>query len=178
MTTTRCLLIAAMLTTLSWEATAWTLQELNRDLPMLAHRAKDLKKAATKFQTIDGLVDKIASKHKAAVRCPKPKGNNKRLGKAMRRSVNEFFGIGTHAKKVKILRLNGKMSVVRNAFRKEVTESYPAVACTKGLPKSQNAKVCQVFSISLKRTKVKGHPWGAWVTFVGHSEEMLCKNLK
>lgn len=155
-----------------------TLRLLNQDLPVLAHRDKDLTLASAQFLVLLKRIDKAAKEAKASVRCPKGRNNNKRLVKAMRGSVNKFFGNGSHAKKVKVLRLNGKKSVTANAFRRETTESYPAVACTEGLAASEDANVCRVFSISVKRTKVDRYPWGAWVTYVGNSQEMLCKNLR
>lgn len=155
-----------------------TLQNLNRDLPMFAHREADLSKAAKSFNAITGLIDGIANKAKAEARCPKGKNNNKRLVKAMSGSVSTFFGSGPHARKVRVMRLNGKKSVTANAIRQETTESYPAFACTEGLPTSQNAKICDVFNISVKRTRVKRNPWGPWKTYVGNSVEMLCKNIK
>ncbi len=169
---------SAKSTAVAMSATIVTLQELNSDLPMLAHRVSDLQKAAKQFQIIEGLVDDISVKSKASVRCPKGKFNKKRLVRAMRGSVNEFFGNGSHARKVKVLRLAGKKSVSRKAYRREKTESYPAYACTEGLPTSENAGVCQVFSISVKRTRFGRKRWEPWVTYVGNTEEMLCKNLR
>ncbi len=169
---------SAKSTVVSTRATIATILDLNRDLPMLAHRMSDLQKADKQFEIIEGLVDDIAVKAKAAVRCPKGKNNNKRLVRAMRGSVKEFFGNGSHAKKVKVLRLVGKKSVTTKAYRRERTESYPAAACTQGLPSSENAGVCQAFNISVKRTRFGRQRWGPWVTYVGHSEEMLCKNLR
>jgi len=169
---------AAKRTAVSTQTTIASLQKLNHDLPKLAHRIEDLERAAKKFQIMEGLIVEIAAKAKATVRCPRGKFNKKRLVKAMRGSVKDFFGTGTHARKVKKLRLVGKKTVTRKAYRNETTESYPAVACTEGLPTSENAGVCQVFSISVKRTRRGRKPWAPWTTYVGNSVEMLCKNLK
>lgn len=155
-----------------------TLRGLNRDLPTLAHRDAELAKADKALRGMVGIIDGIAQKAIASVRCPKGANNNKSLVRAMRGTVNSHFGKGIYAKKVKVLRLRGKKTVTQNVYRKETTESYPAVACTEGLPTGKDANVCRVFSISVKRTRVKRKPWGPWATYVGDSQTMLCKNLK
>ncbi len=154
------------------------LRSLNHDLPHLAYREAELVAATKKFGIIAGIITKTEIQAIASVRCPKGRNNKKSLVKKMRGSVNNFFGHGDYAKKVKVMRLNGKKSVKHNAYKHETTESYPAYACTKGLPTSQAAGVCNVFNISVKRTRFKRKAWGPWTTFVGHSQTMLCKNLK
>ncbi len=169
---------AASSTTATALQTVSTLRALNRDLPHLAYREAELVAAAKKLGIIAGIIAKTEIQAIASVRCPKGRNNKKSLVKKMRGSVNNFFGHGDYAKKVKVMRLNGKKSVKHNAYKQETTESYPAYACTKGLPTSQAAGVCSVFNISVKRTRFKRKAWGPWTTFVGDSQTMLCKNLK
>lgn len=152
-------------------------QDLNKALPNIAYKQAAIATAITGLNKRSAEVARHREKTLAKVRCPAGKANNKSVIKKLRPAVSGFFHStpGTTVD-LKIFRLAGKKSKTRNAARRETTESYPGFACTKKV--KVDATFCQVFNISVKRSKVDRKPWGAWKTYVGSSQRMACKNLK
>ena len=155
------------------------LQTLTKEMPTYSHRASELHATMKQLVGIEKIAETNANKIIAATRCPKGKGNKKSVLKTLRPSVNQFFASGSPQAVKRFSLTDGKKIVTTTkSARKKTTEAYAAHACTEGISAATNKPLCQVFSISVKRSKIAGQPWSSWTTFVGDSKSMLCKNLK